>query len=541
MNALGTDTPLGQRPGGEGGRGSRVGDKAKDSDASKKDRKRKQNYSAAHAAAVRSQLNVHALVKKISAEKHAAAQAKCVAETGESASSTFCKGKTKPISTLSPLRKKEDDSVQSGAQRKRVVRKSAAERDCCTDGHSALAQSSENPHDVGLPKGSAGSGDSHSDSETDSGTAEHGQQGRASGSSSEGHGADDDGTAFEGPRSQSRSDAAKVKLFMFDFGECDPKRCSGRKLYRHRRIQVIQVAQAKAKGRGVERAKGSRGVGGGGGGGTYDRVPAGGCRPVLASRGIDATEEEIKRTEESPERSCKIPEERQCRSHPAASPKESECPAPRLDLHTDTPPMSDAPPTSQNNPPRKHPGNRRRGRRGGFRGIVLTPFFKEQSKLLSAADAQLIRDEGLAVVDCSWNRVEEQGKSARISCSRANGRFLPYLVAANPTHYGRPYELNCVEALAAALMIVGYHDQAKDLLKLFKWGMNFIHLNDGALTQYRTHGVDEVSMYRTEQSVLESTEGQRAAARQTPLPLPSADESSSEDSDAADAAACSPA
>jgi pre-rRNA-processing protein TSR3 len=54
---------------------------------------------------------------------------------------------------------------------------------------------------------------------------------------------------------------------------------------------------------------------------------------------------------------------------------------------------------------------------------------------------------------------------------------VPYLIATNQTNYGKPWKLNCVEALAAAFYIVGMDTYAEKLLGKFSWGHAFWSVN----------------------------------------------------------------
>lgn len=109
--------------------------------------------------------------------------------------------------------------------------------------------------------------------------------------------------------------------------------------------------------------------------------------------------------------------------------------------------------------------------------VVLDPF---SERAFSPTDRPAIEASGLAAIDCSWVHAEDVFHIRRLGMTRC----LPYLVAANPTNYGTPGKLSTVEALAAALYIVGNPAQAERLLAIFKWGANFIVMNREPLDLY---------------------------------------------------------
>ena len=109
--------------------------------------------------------------------------------------------------------------------------------------------------------------------------------------------------------------------------------------------------------------------------------------------------------------------------------------------------------------------------------LLLDPFAE---KALSKADAEISRTHGIVALDCSWKQVEQISSLRKWMVPRA----LPYLVATNPTYYGRPTTLSTAEAFAAALFILGEKDLAKGILDLFKWGPVFLELNREPLEAY---------------------------------------------------------
>ncbi len=110
--------------------------------------------------------------------------------------------------------------------------------------------------------------------------------------------------------------------------------------------------------------------------------------------------------------------------------------------------------------------------------VILDPLAK---KALSRQDKPIMASRGLLAVDCSWAHIETFPASRAL---RGPRRCLPYLVAANPVNYGVPTKLSTAEALAAALYIAGFKEQAERVLSIFKWGPVFLELNRELLEAY---------------------------------------------------------
>jgi pre-rRNA-processing protein TSR3 len=140
-------------------------------------------------------------------------------------------------------------------------------------------------------------------------------------------------------------------------------------------------------------------------------------------------------------------------------------------------------------------------------GVIITPNGKAT---LSPADAPLLDQHGAAVVECSWARTKE------VQWSKVGGkceRLLPYLVAANTVNYGKPWRLNCVEALAAAFAICGHLDWAEQVLAPFSYGSAFLEINSSLLKKYAACE-DEAGMKRVEQEWMERLDREYAESRE---------------------------
>ncbi|MDE1852292.1 MAG: DUF367 family protein [Thaumarchaeota archaeon] len=118
--------------------------------------------------------------------------------------------------------------------------------------------------------------------------------------------------------------------------------------------------------------------------------------------------------------------------------------------------------------------------------IVLNPW---AHRVLSPPDRGA---KSVLAVDCSWNQAQE------VFFRRLGGkhRRLPTLLAANPTNYSRAEMLSSVEAVAATMYILGEVEEAGSYLDIYKWGPNFLTLNQEPLEAYRRS--------RTEGKVLKS-------------------------------------
>ena len=94
-----------------------------------------------------------------------------------------------------------------------------------------------------------------------------------------------------------------------------------------------------------------------------------------------------------------------------------------------------------------------------FNSIILNP---RADKFLLKSD--LSHFQNICVLDCSWKLAEDI-----FIFKRKGNRKLPFLIAANPTNYGKPL-LGSAEAVAAAFFILGLDNLGKEVMNQFRWG-----------------------------------------------------------------------
>ena len=111
--------------------------------------------------------------------------------------------------------------------------------------------------------------------------------------------------------------------------------------------------------------------------------------------------------------------------------------------------------------------------------ILLNPLAE---KSLSKEDLNIAKKGGILALDCSWKNVD---KSFEYLDKKNYSRALPFLLAANPVNYGKPFKLTTLEAFSASLYILGKVEHAVELLRLYTWGEQFLNLNREPLEEYR--------------------------------------------------------
>jgi pre-rRNA-processing protein TSR3 len=89
---------------------------------------------------------------------------------------------------------------------------------------------------------------------------------------------------------------------------------------------------------------------------------------------------------------------------------------------------------------------------------------------------------------------------------------VPYLVAANSVNYGRPWRLNCVEALAACFVICGHEDWAEIALRHFSYGKAFLEINSQLFKRYAACSTEE-EIKAAEEKWLDKIEREYAESR----------------------------
>lgn len=104
-------------------------------------------------------------------------------------------------------------------------------------------------------------------------------------------------------------------------------------------------------------------------------------------------------------------------------------------------------------------------------GTMLDPY---SPTAFSPADTPPV-----AAVDASWMSAEDlfEGYGGA-------HRALPFLVAANPVNYGKPFRLNTAEAVAAAAYIIGDPEFARRIAGNLDYVDTFLELNQEPLERY---------------------------------------------------------
>jgi pre-rRNA-processing protein TSR3 len=134
-------------------------------------------------------------------------------------------------------------------------------------------------------------------------------------------------------------------------------------------------------------------------------------------------------------------------------------------------------------------------RKTNKKNLVLDPF---SDKTLLPKDKSLVNS--IVGIDCSWNLADQAFSKKFIGVKRK----LPPLLAGNPVNYSKLNKLTTAEAISASLFILGFRQDALDLLDKFKWGHTFYDLNQNLLEDYsKLESEDQLETIQKEYGLLE--------------------------------------
>jgi pre-rRNA-processing protein TSR3 len=133
------------------------------------------------------------------------------------------------------------------------------------------------------------------------------------------------------------------------------------------------------------------------------------------------------------------------------------------------------------------------------RAVVLNPF---SEIAFSPADRKRVEDFGLVALDCSWEHAEK----VLLKHVKGTSRCLPILIAGNPVNFGKATKLTTAEALAGALYIAGFKQEAAELLSIFTWGHTFLELNRALLENYAS-AQDSTEIIKMQNRLTQKTRG----------------------------------
>ena len=109
--------------------------------------------------------------------------------------------------------------------------------------------------------------------------------------------------------------------------------------------------------------------------------------------------------------------------------------------------------------------------------LILNPY---SSEYIGPWHRDIVEKYGLLVVDASWRRLNP----SKFKGLRGVHVKLPPLIPGNPINYGKTCILSSIEAVAAALFILGFKSEYEKLLELYKWMRTFNDLNRELLESY---------------------------------------------------------